>query len=164
MMTFEHDADDFEPVDANERCDADYGAYHIGRCVETRDEVALMFDTHWLHAVNGTQTLIEHLLKAAAGLDVQLEAWGHYRSPNHSDSELYAVLLDQLCARRRVGRIVSARLLVVRLHLRDNSTWELDHRLRQHPSYVGYADLNYPTTLRTLAAEILTPTWHLACD
>ena len=70
-MTFEHDADDFEPVDANERCDADYGAYHIGRCVETRDEVALMFDTHWLHAVNGTQTLIEHshLRSARRGFD-----------------------------------------------------------------------------------------------
>ena len=163
-MTFEHDADDFEPLDANERCDAVYGAYHIGRSDETRDEIALMFDTHWLHPNNRTRTLIEHLLKAAAGLDVQLEAWGPYGSPNYSDSELYAVLLGQLCARRRVGRIVSARMLIVRLHLRDNSTWDLDRRLRQHPSYVGYADLSYPSTLRTLAAEILTPTWHLACD
>ena len=74
-MTFEHDADDFEPLDANERCDAVYGAYHIGRCDESRDEIALMFDTHWLHPNNPTPTLIDQLLAAAAGLDVQLEAW-----------------------------------------------------------------------------------------
>ena len=127
-MTFEHDADDYEPLDANERCEAVYGAYHIGRCDETRDEIALMFDTHWLHPNNRTQTLIDQLLTAAAGLDVQLEAWGHFSSPDHSDNELYAVLLDQLCARRRVGRIVSARLFVVRLNLCGSATWELDRR------------------------------------
>lgn len=163
-MTFEHDADDFEPLDANERCDAVYGAYHIGRCDETRNEIALMFDMHWLHPINRTQTLIYQLLTAAAGLDVQLEAWGHYSSPNHSENELYGALLDQLCAARRVGRIVAARMFVVRVNLCGNATWELDRRLRQHPSYAGYADLSYPSALRTLAAKILTPASQLAYD
>ena len=161
-MTLEQGADDFEPLDAIERCDAVYGAYHIGRCDESRDEIALMFDTHWLHPVDRTRTLIDQLLTAVAGLDVQLEAWGHFSSPNQSDNELYAALLDQLLARRRVGRIVSARMFVVRLTLSGNATWELDRRLRQHPSYAGYADLSYPNALRTLAAEILTPASQLA--
>ena len=127
-MTFEHDADDFEPLDVNERCDAIYGAYHIGRCDETRDEIALMFDTHWLHPNNRTETLTDQLLTVAASLDVQLEAWGQYRSLIRSDNELHAALIDQLCARRRVGRIVSARLFVVRLNLCGSATWELDRR------------------------------------
>ena len=127
-MTFEHDADDFEPLDANERCDGIYGAYHIGRCDETHDEIALMFDTHWLHPNNRTETLTDQLLTVAASLDVQLEAWGQYRSLIRSDNELHAALIDQLCARRRVGRIVSARLFVVRLNLCGSATWELDRR------------------------------------
>jgi hypothetical protein len=43
-MGIDNDLDDIEPLSALERCKQYYGAYHIGREDETRDEVALFFD------------------------------------------------------------------------------------------------------------------------
>lgn len=162
MMPFEHDADDFEPLDASERCEAAYGAYHIGRCDEGRDEIALMFDTRWLDPLDRTRALIDQLVTIAAGLDVHFEAWGHYGSPVLSDHELYAALRDQLRAARPFDRVVARRLFIVWLNLSGTGTWELHRRLRRLASYVGYADLRYPNTLRTLATEILMSAWQLA--
>ena len=164
MMPSEHDADDFEPLDVSERCEAVYGPYHIGRCDESRDEIALMFDTRWLQPLDRTRTLNEQLLTIAMGLDVKLQAWGHYVSPVSPDHELYAALRDQLCAARPFDRVIARRLFVVRLDAATNGTWELDRRLRLLKSYVGYADLSFPTTLRTLATEILMSAWQLASE
>ena len=164
MMPFEHAADDFEPLDVSERCEAAYGPYHIGRCDESRDEIALMFDTRWHHPLDRTRTLIEELLTIAMDFDVNLQAWGRYVSPVRSDHTLYAALRDQLCAARPFDRVIARRLFVVRLDTATNGTWELNRRLRLLKSYVGYADLSYPTTLRTLATEILMSAWQLAYE
>lgn len=79
-MTYE---DYFEPLDPHERCVSVYGAHGIGRLDETRDELALVFDTRWIARADSGAAIRKYVVPALAPLAPRFTPWGNYQSSNH---------------------------------------------------------------------------------
>lgn len=146
-MHFFHELDDFEPLDADERCDQAYGLYHIGREDERRDEIALFFDGRWLPDPYFLKRGLWSIVNRHNG---RLMAFSEYKSAEHSDEQLQRLLCENVYCMRSFDVGSDEALTVVIVELVKPAVWSVDNALRAYTSYIGYADISWPSGLRSV--------------
>ena len=156
-------ADDIEPLDADERAEAAYGPYSMGRSHESRAELVLLFDGRWIVSKDPDTAIREHLLSAFAQLDALFTHWGQMPLDEQAP-DLFNTLSEHVhwarpfdypeqCPLRAVGVDVDRRDADVGLT-----------RLMQYPPYVGCGDVSWPNPLRTMVQECVPTIWQLTWD
>lgn len=146
-MTFLHEPEDIEPLDAGERCDKAYGNYHIGREDESRDELALFFDTRWLPEPDFLDRKLSAIINHYDG---RVIAFSEYASTEHSDEQLQELLRLNICAARSFDAVINVDLSVAVVELVKPTVAAVDTGLRAYTAYVGYGIISWPSIFRSV--------------
>lgn len=142
-----HDLGDFEPLDARERCDQAYGFHHIGRDDESRDELALFFDVGWLPYPDFLEDELWSLINEIGG---RVRAYSVFASPDHSAEQLQALLTRNLNRARPIVANERSPSSIAIVELARPSIFAVDTMLRAYSAYLGYADISWPSDLRSI--------------
>lgn len=149
-MKISYQPDDFEPLDADERCDSAFGHYHIGREDESRSEIALLFDANWLP--NPT-FLSDGLWSVVNRHDGRLISSGELPS----ESPHLEAIVELIRANVRVPRALqiqgSADVSAVIVELSRHAIPDVDKALGIYTAYLGWGDVSYPSPFRTAINE-----------
>lgn len=143
-------ADDIEPLDALERCDAAYGPHHIGRFDESRAELALIFDPRW---ISSESPLVEHqdpVWKALRSVDGHLHGWSFLGFLSPTRERDFRFLCNHLELSRSVDVDPQTYLIAAVVDLPPDAIVPLRQALDDHPSFVGYGNLSWPSDFRTI--------------
>lgn len=142
-------ADDVEPWDADERCEAACGPHHIGRFEESHAELALIFDPRGLETWER-----ETQLKSVSWAFLR-PFNGHLHGctvigPTNSEERISGLLFDYLEPVRPCdfGEDTSVAIAVV--DLPPDGVPGLHLTLANEPSYIGYANLSWPSDFRSI--------------
>lgn len=147
--------DDCEPLDPVERWHAVYGPYHIGLCDPGRSEIALVFDTRWIPTLEPADELWGQLERVLEQHDGVVRRCGSYASPDHVPDHMHAALVEELAAIRAFDFPEEDALYVAVVELPSSSVANVGRALRNFPSYVGLANVSWPSELRSLLQIVL---------
>ena len=145
-MSYLVDPNDIEPLDAYERCDAVYGAYHIGRDDESRAEVALFFDPRWLPEPDFLRLGMWSILNRHSGRLLGLSECDFTR---YSKGHCRELLQKNMVLATNLAELPTCPWAVAVVELAGPSLWPVDTALRVYTAYVGYADISWPTHFRS---------------
>ena len=156
-------ADDIEPLDADERVDAAYGPYWIGRADESRAELVLLFDARWIASDDPDAAIREYLLSAFGQLDAQFTHWGQMPSEGQAP-DLFDTLGEHVHWVRPFDYLQQCRLHAVGIDVAQGDAGLSVTRLMHYPPYVGCGDVSWPNTLRTMVQEFVPTIWQLSWE
>lgn len=146
-MNFQLDPGDIEPWDADERFDEAYGHYHIGRDDETRDELALFFDTRLLPEPEFLDVRLWSIINRHAG---RLMAFSEYACDAHSDEQLGDLWRASFRSARTPNFLPEDVLAVAVVELERSTIAAVDTALKAYSAYVGFGDISWPNHLRSI--------------
>ncbi|WP_118858316.1 hypothetical protein [Sphingomonas mesophila] len=144
-MNVSLEPDDIEPWDADERLDHAYGHYHIGREDETRDELALFFDTRWLPEPDFLEVRLWSIVNQNDGRFI---AFSKYASDAHSDNPVGELLRANIRP-ARTPLLPEDVLTVAVVELERSAVEAVDTALQAYSAYVGFGDISWPNYLRS---------------
>lgn len=141
------DSDDLEPIDELERCDAIFGAYHIGLYDETRAELALIFDWRLLPEPGFLDKRLSSIIGRADG---RIVGFCDLASFTCAKTALDELLRNHMHDGGRLGGTPFEALVAVVTDLPKAAVVEVDLSLKAYTAYLGLGELSVPSHLRTL--------------
>lgn len=148
-MAYFIDPNDFEPLDADERCDKAYGNCHIGRDDESRYEIALFFNPVWLPNPEFFQ---REMWSIVYHYDGRVMALSEYASAEHSNERLQELLGANIRPAKCFAVASNVSLSVAVVELAKPAIDAVDSALRAYTAYVGYGNISSPSDFRTIIA------------
>lgn len=146
QMVRNYDLDDIEPLCASERCDQHYGAYHIGREDETRDEVALFFEAQLFPEPDFLTNRLWSIINRHGG---RLSAFSEYAIAK-SNQHLHEPLSANIQLARSLPLNPETTLEIAVVELAKPSVEFVDSTLRSYTAYVGCSNISWPSNFRSL--------------
>lgn len=147
MDRFDIIPEDIEPLDASERCDQAYGNYHIGREDETREELALFFDTQWLPDPSFLDCGLWSIINPYGG---RLMTLSEYCPGEEAALELLELLGPNFCVARSPEVAAEVALTVAVVELTKPPIEAVHTKLRAYTSYIGYGIVSWPSHFRSI--------------
>lgn len=153
MTDFAIKPDDFEPLDQGERRDAVFGSHHIGREDETREEIALFFDIHWLPDASFFEWQLRSLIHHNGG---RVMGFSSYQSTVYSNAQLQDFLSAIVCSARQFNVGSNDPLSVVVVELTKPTIDPVHTALKAYTAYVGHGNISCPSDFRSIVTAELT--------